>query len=110
MSSRAWLAMAIAGLAVACSRAPVPAAAAEDTATPPPTPSTAASATPGDPIEWQLTATPASTFPMADRGAFELWIVAHNAGTVPTDTQRHRLAFQVNGKGSLSLSMAFGNG
>jgi hypothetical protein len=47
---------------------------------------------------------------MADRGTFELWIVAHNAGTLPTDTQRHGLAFQVNGKGSLSLSMAFGNG
>ncbi len=116
MTSHAWLTAAIAGLAVACSRAPVPAAAAEDTATPPPAPSTAPSATSTaqpatatDPVEWQLTAA-ATTFPMADRGTFELWIVAHNAGTVPADTERHRLAFQVNGKGSHSLSMAFGNG
>jgi hypothetical protein len=117
MTSRAWLTAAIAGLAVACSRAPVPAAAAEDTAPPPPAsstapsaPSTAPSATAAEPVEWQLTATPATLFPMADRGTFQLWIVAHNAGTVPADTERHRLAFQVNGKGSHSLSMAFGNG
>lgn len=122
MTSRAWLTTALAGLAVACSRAPTTAAAEDTTAGIPSaarsaavatsaaiTPS-AAPATVGEPIEWQLTGAPATTLSMADRGTFELWIVAHNTGTVTADTQRHRLTFQVNGNGSLSLSMAFGNG
>jgi hypothetical protein len=62
-----------------------------------------------DPIDWELTA-PTTTLPMADRGGFELWIVARNASTRPADTRRDGLEYTVNGHPSLMLSMAFGNG
>jgi hypothetical protein len=64
----------------------------------------------GDPIMWQLTADPATRLKMAGRGAFTLWMVAHNAGARATDTRRDSLEYLVNGRPSLTLAMAYGNG
>jgi hypothetical protein len=104
-------------LLAACSRAPAPPFTTDTTPSMPPSatsPSTPAPPAPpaaitADPIEWQLTA-PVTTFAMADRGTFELWIVAHNAGTRPADTRRDGLEYLVNGQPALVLAMAFGNG
>jgi hypothetical protein len=108
---------ALALVLAACSRALAPSLDTDSTpsvapsSTAPRKTSTPASSAPitADPIEWQLT-TPVTTFPMGDRGAFELWIVAHNAGTPPADTRRNGLEYLVNGQPSRMLAMAFGNG
>jgi hypothetical protein len=62
-----------------------------------------------DPIEWQLTVSSAS-FPMSASDEFELWIVARNIGQQVADTRRDQLEYLVNGRASLLLPMAFGNG
>ena len=61
-------------------------------------------------IVWALEGKPSTTFPMAKRGEFELWIVAHNLGPDTEDTARNGLRYRVNGQESLMLVMAFNNG
>lgn len=63
-----------------------------------------------DAIAWELTAEPSAILPMARRGDFALWIVAHNVSPGVTDTSRDGLSYEVNGVESTMLEMAFGNG
>jgi hypothetical protein len=61
-------------------------------------------------IAWELAAAPSASFPMSKRGEFELWIVARNGGPTVEDTERDALSYEVNGRTSLMLALAFGNG
>ncbi len=61
-------------------------------------------------IAWELTADPSTTLPMAKRGEFVLWIVAHNPSSAVADTERNALSYEVDGVQSMMLAMAFGNG
>lgn len=66
---------------------------------------------PPDALRWSLECTPATgSLTMAQRRGFRLWLVAHNAGSAPIDTHRDTLEWLVNGRPSMELSMAFGNG
>ena len=110
---RRWSALLLlAALSIGCHRDADASRGATEVASSPapssPPPVEAAPLTTG--IAWELVATPSATFPMAKRGDFELWIVAHNLGPGVQDTARDRLAYRVNGKESMMLAMAFGNG
>jgi hypothetical protein len=127
-NARVACALVLAWVSVACRPDSGPAARAEPApqavatpsiaaASPTATPSTSASAAvaaPGAPsadlVVWQLGADPGTTLPMSARGGFALSIVARNDGPRAVDTRRDRLAFLVNGRPSMMLSMAFGNG